>query len=61
MRMVLDGKPNKTIAHHLGLSVRTIDFRRASILAKDAGWLVGRAGPYADARRVIHFARPRSD
>ncbi len=34
MRMVLDGKPNKTIAHQLGLSVRTIDFRRASILRK---------------------------
>ena len=34
MRMVLDGKPNKTIAHQMGLSVRTIDFRRASILRK---------------------------
>jgi FixJ family two-component response regulator len=34
MRMVLEGKPNKTIAHQLGLSVRTIDFRRASILRK---------------------------
>lgn len=34
MRMVLDGTPNKTIACDLGLSVRTIDFRRASILRK---------------------------
>lgn len=34
MRMVLDGKPNKTIAHQMGLSVQTIDFRRASILRK---------------------------
>ena len=34
MQLVLDGKPNKNIANHLGLSVRTIDFRRAGILRK---------------------------
>jgi FixJ family two-component response regulator len=32
--MILAGKPNKTIAHQLELSVRSVDFRRASILRK---------------------------
>ena len=30
----LAGKPNKSIAHSLDLSIRSIDFRRASILRK---------------------------
>ena len=34
MQMVLAGKPNKSIAQALDLSIRSIDFRRASILRK---------------------------
>jgi two-component system response regulator FixJ len=34
LELVLAGKPNKTIAHILELSLRSVDFRRASILRK---------------------------
>jgi two-component system, LuxR family, response regulator FixJ len=34
LELVLAGKPNKTIAHLLELSLRSVDFRRASILRK---------------------------
>jgi len=41
MQMVFAGKPNKSIAQALDLSIRSIDFRRASILRKmQAGSLV---------------------
>src|SRR6185295_1842404 len=45
MRMLLQGDSNKAIAHQMRLSLRTIDFRRASILRK------------MEARSVIELAQ----
>ena len=34
LAMIVDGKSNKTVAHHLGLSERTIEIHRANIMEK---------------------------
>ena len=34
LRLLIDGKSNKTIAAELGLSVRTIEVRRAKLMKK---------------------------
>jgi two-component system response regulator FixJ len=34
MRLIVEGQPNKTIAHHLGVSRRTVDRIRAEVYKK---------------------------
>ncbi len=54
-RQVLDGliagHPNKTIAHDLGISPRTVEVYRANLMTKMAATEPVRADPHGHSRR----------
>lgn len=53
LQLLIDGKSNKTIAAELGLSVRTIEVRRAKLMKKM------KAGSLAELIRLTMSANPR--